>query len=84
MKIDHIYLPNSLKESTREKRGKGVQRKVSDQTKPPGNWADFLCDPSNKKELFSFLTSNISESIFPPKKPVAAGTTGMGYKFPRA
>ena len=26
------YLPDSLKESTREKRGKGVHRKVSDQT----------------------------------------------------
>ena len=32
-----IYLPNSLKESTREKRGKGAQRKVSGQTKLPGN-----------------------------------------------
>ena len=51
-----LYIPDSLKESTREKRGKGVRRKVSGQTKLPGNWIDFLRDPSNKKELFTFLT----------------------------
>ena len=37
-----IYLPNSLKESTREKRGKDVRRKISSQTKLPGNWTDFF------------------------------------------
>ena len=31
------YVPDSLKESTREKRGKGVRRKVSGQAKLPGN-----------------------------------------------
>ena len=36
------YLPESLKESTQEKRGRGVCRKVSDQTKLPGKWMDFL------------------------------------------
>lgn len=73
MRVDlvwDIYLPNSLKESTREKRGKGVRRKVSDQAKFPGNWVDFLRDPSNKTELFSFLTSKVAKSNFPPNKAV--------------
>ena len=55
------YKPDSLKESAREKRGKGRRRKVSDDTKLPGNWMDFLRDPSNKKELFLFLTSKLKE-----------------------
>ena len=73
MRIDLVwdtYLPNSLKESTREKRGKGGRKKVSGQTKLPGNWADFLRDPRNKKELFSFLTSKVAKSTFPPNKVV--------------
>ena len=49
-----LYIPDSLKESTREKKGKGVWRKVSDQTKLLGNWIDFLCDPSKKKNFSPF------------------------------
>ena len=45
-----VYTPDSLKESTREKRGKGVRRKVYGKTKLPGNWMDFLRDSVNKKE----------------------------------
>ena len=62
----HMYvnkqLQYSLKESTREKTGKGVQSKMSGQTKLTGNWIDFLPDPSNKKELFTFLMSKDYES----------------------
>ena len=65
-------MPDSLKESTREKRGKGVRRKVSGETKLPSHWIDFLREPSNKKELFVFLTTKISESTFPPSKAVYA------------
>ena len=64
------YVPDSLKKSTRKKRGKGIWRKVSGQTKLPGNWIDFLHDPSNKKELFTFLTSKVYEFTFPPTKAV--------------
>jgi len=73
MRVDllwDIYLPDNLKEFIREKRGKGVRRKVSGQTKLPGNWADFLHDPINKKELFSFLTSKVVKYTFPPNKAV--------------
>ena len=55
------YIPDSLKESTRDKRGKGVRRKVSALTKFPTNWMDFLRDSMNKVELFSFLTSRVVE-----------------------
>ena len=55
------YVPDSLKESTREKRGKGIRRKVSGQTKLPGKWMDFLRDPENMKELFELITSRVAE-----------------------
>ena len=41
-----MYISDSLKESTREKRGTGIHSKVSGQTKIPGNWMDFLRDPT--------------------------------------
>ena len=65
-----LYLPDSLKESTRENRGRGVRRKVSGPTKIPGNWMNFLHDTNNKKELFAYLTSKVSEFSFPPNKVV--------------
>ena len=72
-RVDIVWdtcLLDSLKESTKEKRGKGVRRKVSAQTKLPGKWIDFLHDPINKRELFSFLSTKVSEFIFPPNKAV--------------
>ena len=62
------YIPDSLKEFTRERRGKGIRRKVSGETNLPGNWMDFLCDPINKSELFDFLTSKVEGSNWPPAK----------------
>ena len=64
------YRADSLKECTREKRGKGVRRKVHCQTKLPSNWMDFLRDATNKKELFAFLTTKVAEFSFPPSKVV--------------
>ena len=64
------YIAGSLKECIREKRGKGVRRKVSGQTKIPGNWMDFLHDAMNKKELFAFLTSKVAGIRWPPDKSV--------------
>ena len=75
MRVDVVwdrYLDNSIKESTREKRGKGVRRKVAGQTKIPGNWPDFLRDPTNKVELFQFLTEKIVSTTFPDGKQVFA------------
>lgn len=56
------YVPDSLEESTQEKRDKALCRKVSGKTK--------LRDPTNKAELFSFLTAKIKEFNWPPAKAV--------------
>ena len=64
------YVPDSLKEFTREKRGKGIRRKVSGQTKLPGKWMDFLRDSENKKELFAYITSKVAEFTFQLGKAV--------------
>ena len=43
-----IYIPNSIKQSTREKRGKGIRRKVEGKNKLSGKWAGFLRDATKK------------------------------------
>ncbi|KAK3750309.1 hypothetical protein QZH41_001768 [Actinostola sp. cb2023] len=63
-------IPDSLKESTREKIGKGVRRKVSGGTKLPPNWMQFLRDSVNKEELFAFLTSKVAAYNWPEGKTV--------------
>ena len=47
------YIPNSLKTSTRQKRGTGARRRV------PPNWQEFLGLDNNKKELFLFLSEQV-------------------------
>ena len=64
------YITESLKESTREKRGTGVRTKVSGQAKFPGKFKDFLLLSNNKKELFDFLTQRISKQSYPDDKIV--------------
>ena len=70
------YIQDSLKESTREKRGKGVRRNVSGSTKIPGNWKNVLGDQMNKKELFAFLISKIESFSRLPTKSVCV-TSGQ-------
>jgi len=65
------YIVSSIKESTREKRGKGIRRKVADETKMPGNWSDFLRGPNNKQELFQFLSDKISSTDWPGGKQMS-------------
>ena len=65
-----VYKADSLKECTRAKRGKGVRRKVSGQTKLSPNFKDFLRDSKNKEELFNFLTHKISNCDYPEGKVV--------------
>ena len=50
-----MYLPDSLKGTTRQKRGKGVRRRASPYTTIPKSWKDFLRIDDNKTELFKFL-----------------------------
>lgn len=50
-----IYIADSLKATTRNKKRKGIRRRVKPDTKIPGNWAAFLRVDKNKEELFHFL-----------------------------
>ena len=50
------YVANSLKASTRVKRGKGVRRRIVAGAIIPGDWKGFLHVESNKVELFKFLS----------------------------
>lgn len=71
-----VYKAGSLKESTREKRGNGLRRKVSGQAKLPANFKDFLRHSLNKQELFDFLTCKASSYDYPANKEINL-TSGM-------
>ena len=74
------YMPQSIKESTREKRGKELWRRVEGKAKLPRNWADFLRDPANKEELFSYLTGKVTTVSCPEGKEIVA-TNGTKSVF---
>ena len=74
------YVPQSLKESTREKRGTGTRRKVRGQTKLPTNFPNFLRDPMNKTELFEFLTEVVATCDYTAGKEVYI-TSGMSFNY---
>ncbi|VDI16024.1 Hypothetical predicted protein [Mytilus galloprovincialis] len=63
------YIDNSLKASTRGKRGKGIRRRVQDETNVPGNWQEFLRLDENKIELFHFLADKITSAVANPGMP---------------
>lgn len=63
------YFPGSLKSSTRQKRGSGVRVKVTRTTPIPKNWQSFLRVDENKRDLFQFLSTCISQ-IAPEGKQV--------------
>ena len=52
-----IYRPDSLKGTTRERRGTGTRRLVHASTRIPGNWQSFPRNDENKQELFRFLAT---------------------------
>lgn len=51
-----VYLADSLIGTTREKRGKGIRKRVTSSTLVPKNWKDFFHVDDNKTELFGFLS----------------------------
>ena len=53
------YLPGSLKDSARSKRGKGTRRHIRPDTRIPGNWTAFLRADENKEELFLYLAKQL-------------------------
>lgn len=64
------YRTKTIKQSTRDKRGKGTRQRVSGAAKVPTNWQNFLGDAENKKELFAFLSTKIMEVQFHDDKCV--------------
>ena len=53
------YITDSIKESVRERRGKGIRSKVIGKNKVPSNWPDFLRDSTNKQELLTFSPTRL-------------------------
>ena len=53
-------MENSLKCQARNKRGKGIRRRVDAATSIPHNWQQVLQIDANKTELFAFLVNHTS------------------------
>ena len=53
------YLPQSLNQATRQKRGSSCRVQVKDCTPIPSNWETFLKLKQNKAKLFHFLAESI-------------------------
>jgi len=64
------YVSGSLKEGTREERGKGERLKFTKETRLPAKWSTFLEDSSNKNELFNFLSNAFRHTSFPEGKEI--------------
>ena len=75
-----VYI-SDIKASTRERRGKGIRRKVAGKNKVPAKWMDFLRDESNKQELFAFISSKIvAYDEYPEGKKVQGQRKCKGCK----
>ena len=59
-----VYHSDSLKNSTRNKRGvSNYNTRITDRTPVPKNWSNFLQCSSNKEQLFKFLAKIMCEEI---------------------
>lgn len=67
-----MYIENSLKSSTRQKRGKGKRRRVVPSAAIPKNWQDFLREDANKTELFAYLSQCCNGWNTDPNKELVA------------
>jgi hypothetical protein len=76
-RVDDVYLPASLKDSTREKRGKGTRKRVAPSTVTPKNWMDFLRVNENKIELFTFLSRKVVDFPLAEGKEIYATGTQL-------
>ena len=53
------YIANSLKATTRSKRGQAARRRIQANSQIPRNWQQFLRNDENKRELFQFLAQRV-------------------------
>ena len=60
------HLPDSLKTTTRERRGAGIIQRMryDGNGKFPRNWNSYLQNASNKVELFHYLSVAIAQTVF--------------------
>ena len=68
--VSDRYLPDSLKNCAREKRGSGVRVNVGPQARVPNNWHAFLRDTKNKEELLNFLSEEVSHAEWDDSKEI--------------
>ena len=64
----NVYTQGSLKAATREKRGKGVRRRVEFSSKMPSNWKSSLRVNENKTVLFHLLAEETTGRDLPEKQ----------------
>ena len=57
------YIHDSLKTDARNKRGKGIRRRVEPSSLVPKKWSEFLRINDNKTELFSYLAVSAEANI---------------------
>ena len=57
------YKTDSIKYSTRKKRGSGIRQRVTLTGKIPTNWQGFLRVDANKEELFELLAEKNSRQM---------------------
>ena len=55
-----MYLSDSLKGTTRQKRGKGARRRVFPSASIPKSWKDFFRVDDNNTEIFKFLAQHVT------------------------
>ena len=71
-----VYLEDSLKAATRQKRGSGVQKVIPSATLPD-NWKGFLRGDDNKTVLFAFLAKKVGGPKVEGKQLVTTLLSGI-------
>ena len=74
-------MENSLKATTRSKRGSGV-RLIAANYKLPRNWKEFLHEDQNKQELFRFL-AQCATSVNSGQRQISTYARGVLMSLPR-
>ena len=77
------YVENSLKATTRCKRGSGVRQRVEADNRLPRKWQDFLRVDENKRELFKFLAECVVASTDAQKQVISTYGEQVLCSIPR-
>ncbi|KAK3734169.1 hypothetical protein QZH41_005852 [Actinostola sp. cb2023] len=77
------YVENSLKATTRCKRGSGLRQRVEADNRLPRKWQDFLRVDENKRELFKFLAECVVASTDAQKQAISTYGEQVLCSIPR-